>query len=396
MSDGPIVAPPRLPDRGWRVAHSTRAVTAALTRDGQRVRFVGGCVRDALLGQEPHDIDIATPDMPEAVMALARQAGLRVVPTGIDHGTVTVIAEHHPIEVTTLRRDVETDGRHAVVAFTDDWAADAARRDFTINALYADPDGTLFDPVGGHADLIAGRVRFIGDPAARLAEDYLRALRFFRFHARFARGPADAAALDAIRAACGRLDRLSGERVRAELLKILALPKAVEAVALMIEGGVLPALLPAARDTARLARLVAGGDGDDALLRLASLLPDDPDVGRAVAGRLKLSNAERGRLSAALEPLAADPDLRRLIYRAGRRRALDRALLEGQVDLAARLEAAEVPDFPLRGADLLTLGIPNGTKVGQMLAAIETWWLDGGLTAGHDACLAEARRRLNG
>ncbi|RJF87880.1 CCA tRNA nucleotidyltransferase [Oleomonas cavernae] len=395
-SDGPTVAPLRLPEGGWREARWTRAVVAALTGDGQRVRFVGGCVRDALLGLEPFDVDIATPDTPQTVMALARRAGLHVVPTGIDHGTVTVIADHHPLEVTTLRRDVETDGRHAVVAFTDDWAADAARRDFTINALYADPDGTLFDPVGGHHDLLAGRVRFIGDPAARLAEDYLRALRFFRFHARFAQGPADGAAVAAIRAARDRLDRLSSERVRAELFKILALPQAVATIALMIEVGVLPALLPAARNQARLARLIAAGDGGDALLRLASLLPDRPGAGREVAERLKMSNADRDRLCAALDPLAPDPDLRRLIHRAGRRRAVDRALLDAQPDLARRLDIIKVPAFPLRGADLVKLGVPAGPAMGELLAAVEAWWLDGGLAADHDACLAEARRRLNG
>ncbi|PWR22724.1 hypothetical protein DKG74_12610 [Zavarzinia aquatilis] len=387
--------PARLPPGGWRQSAPVAAVVAALSAGGACCRFVGGCVRDALLGEVPADIDIATPLEPKAVMARARAAGLKAVPTGIDHGTVTVIADHVPVEVTTLRRDVETDGRHATVAYTGDWREDAARRDFTINALYADPDGALFDPVGGLADLAAGRVRFIGDAKARLAEDYLRALRFFRFHARFAQCPADAAALGAIAAARAELTRLSAERVAAELLKTLALPRAAEAVGLMADCGVLAVLLPEAADGARLARLLPLSG--DPLLRLAALLPGLPLVGAEVAGRLRLSNAQKARLSAALVAEALPDDaagLRRLIALHGRQAAEDRALLAGDPVLAARIAALDVPDFPLKGGDLLALGLAPGPAVSALMKVLLDWWLAQDPPPLREACLLEARRRL--
>ncbi len=388
--------PARLPPGGWRQSAPVAAVVAALTAEGAPCRFVGGCVRDALLGEVPADIDIATPLDPRAVIRQARAAGLKAVPTGIDHGTVTVIADHVPVEVTTLRRDVETDGRHATVAFTDDWHEDAARRDFTINALYADPDGTLFDPVGGLADLAAGRVRFIGEAKARLAEDYLRALRFFRFHARFAEGPADAAALAAITAARQELTRLSAERVAAELLKTLALPRAPEAIAQMANCGVLAVLLPEAEGGGeRLVRLMPLSD--DPLLRLAALLPGQPLTGAAVAGRLRLPNAQKARLAAALVPDALPGEaagLRRVITRHGRQAALDRALLAGDGALAARISALGVPEFPLKGGDLLALGLAPGPVVSRTMKDLLDWWLAQDPPPGREACLSEARRRL--
>ncbi len=386
--------PDVLPAGGFRDWPSVTMVVAALTAQGTAVRFVGGCVRDALLGHEPNDIDIATPDQPQVVMALAREAGLRVVPTGIDHGTVTVIADHQPVEVTTLRHDVETDGRRAVVAFTDDWAADALRRDFTINALYADPDGRLHDPVGGLADLAARHVRFIGRAADRLAEDYLRALRFFRFHARFAEGPPDGEALAAIADCRQALTRLSAERIASEVLKILALPRALEAVGLMRDCGVLAVILPEAADFARLER---HAEGADALLRLAALLPDEPEVGKALANRLRLSKAQGARLAGALTPLSiagGDACLRRLIHVAGRQAVADRAVLQERDTLSARIAALDVPEFPLRGADLLAAGVPGDPAVGRLLAELEDWWLDAGLLPDREACLAEMHRRL--
>ena len=387
--------PARLPPGGWRQSAPVEAVVAALSAGGTPCRFVGGCVRDALLGEAPADIDIATPLDPRSVIQCARAAGLKTVPTGIDHGTVTVIANHVPVEVTTLRRDVETDGRHATVAFTDDWQEDAARRDFTINALYAEPDGTLFDPVGGLADLAAGRVRFIGEAKARLAEDYLRALRFFRFHARFAQGPADAAALAAITAARQDLTRLSAERVAAELLKTLALPRAAEAIGLMADCGVLAVLLPEAEGGERLARLLPLSG--DPLLRLAALLPARPLVGAAVAGRLRLSNAQKARLAAALvaDTLPDDPaGLRRLITLHGRQAVEDRALLAGDPALAARICALDVPDFPLKGGDLLALGLAPGPAVSRLMKDLLDWWLAQDPPPPREACLVEARRRL--
>ncbi|WP_268967219.1 CCA tRNA nucleotidyltransferase [Zavarzinia marina] len=388
--------PDRLPPGGWRDAEAVRAVVAALTAGGTPVRFVGGCVRDALLGEAPADIDIATPDPPKAVMALARAAGLKALPTGIAHGTVTVVADHQPVEVTTLRHDVETDGRHAVVAFTDDWHADAQRRDFTINALYADPDGTLFDPVGGLADLDAGVVRFIGDAGQRLAEDYLRALRFFRFHARFAKGAADEEALSAIAAAREDLRRLSAERIASELLKTLILPRAALAVDLMEASGVLAVILPEAADTARMRRLAGLGLGDG-LLRLAALLPDEPALGPVIGTRLRLSRAMTARLAAALEPApvpAADEGLRALIHRAGRQAAVDRLTLAGEGARAAHAAAIEVPAFPLKGADAAALGLARGPEMGARLRAVEDWWLAEGLRPDRAACLSRLREDL--
>ncbi|WP_367183013.1 CCA tRNA nucleotidyltransferase, partial [Ferrovibrio sp.] len=234
------------------VAEPTRRVMAALGAGGATVRFVGGCVRDAILGLRPDDIDLATPETPDVVIKRLQKAKLKAVPTGMAHGTVTAVAPPGTFQVTTLRRDIATDGRHAEVLFGTDWAEDAQRRDFTINALYADVDGRLHDFTGGRADLAAGIVRFIGDPGRRVAEDYLRVLRFFRFHARFAKGEPDSASLAACAAAKDRLGRLSGERVRDELLKILALPNAAAALRLMEQSGVLQALLPEARfDAAR-------------------------------------------------------------------------------------------------------------------------------------------------
>lgn len=384
--------PDRLPDAGWRLSAPVRAVVAALTDGAGPVRFVGGCVRDALLGLEPQDIDIATVDRPDRVMELARAAGLGVVPTGLAHGTVTVIADRQPVEVTTLRHDLETDGRHATVAFTDDWAADAARRDFTINAIYADPDGRLFDPVGGRADLAAGRVRFIGSAEDRLTEDYLRALRFFRFHARFARGPADAAAIAAIRKHRDGLRRLSAERVASELLKILGLARAPETIDLMRAAGVLDVILPEAGFD-RLSRVHEVGAGDGLLL-LAALLPDEPAVARAVAQRLRLSRAEAGRLAAAVEPVALSGDRRALVYRRGRQAVQDRLLLTGRAVEAAALATLEIPVFPIKGADLVALGAPKGPALGKALAAVEDWWLAAGLAPDREACLTEARQRL--
>ena len=252
-----MTQPDRIIPPDWMTAAPTRALLAALGAGGAPVRFVGGCVRDAILGLRPADIDIATPESPDQVIRRLEKAKLKAVPTGLEHGTVTAVVPPATFQVTTLRRDVATDGRHATVAFGTDWAEDAARRDFTINALYADAEGRLYDFTDGRADLAAGLVRFIGDPAQRVAEDYLRVLRFFRFHARFGNGAPDAAAIAACSAAADRLDRLSGERVRDELLKILILPNAADALALMQQSGVLTAILPQARlDVATLSRLV--------------------------------------------------------------------------------------------------------------------------------------------
>lgn len=407
----------RLNDAAWRDDPAVTRIVAALTAAGQTVRFVGGCVRDALLGLVPADVDLATPDPPDQVMRLAAAAGLGVAPTGLAHGTVTVIAAHRPVEVTTLRRDVSTDGRRATVAFTDDWAADAARRDFTINALYAEPDGTVIDLVGGLDDLDRGCVRFIGAAEARIAEDYLRILRFFRFHGRFGRGAPDPAALAAIGARLDGLARLSAERVRDEVLKGLALDQAAAVVALMAATGVLVRLLPEASFQARLAALVAierqMGEAD-ALRRLVALLDPDPLAVAAVVRRLKLSNADQRRAVEAAKPVPGlDPalprvQLRRQLYRLGRVRAGDLARLAwagreaaGQPQdaavwqrLLARIEGFERPALPLTGDDLMASGVPAGPRLGALLGQIERWWLARDMAPDRAACLAELQSRL--
>jgi poly(A) polymerase len=266
----------RIDPPSWAAERVVAAVLAALGADGAVVRFVGGCVRDTLLARPIGDIDIATPDPPDTVLTLLEAAAIKAVPTGIAHGTITAVVPPRHFEITTLRRDVETFGRHARVAFTDDWAADAARRDFTMNALFLDAAGRVFDPVGGLADLRAGRVRFVGDAAARIREDVLRLLRFYRFHAHYGRGAPDAAARRACRELSALLPGLSGERVATELFKLLAAPDPVPTIDLMAEDGVLAVLLPEARRRDRLAGLVVLEDAADPLRRLAALLVADP------------------------------------------------------------------------------------------------------------------------
>jgi len=362
-------------------------------------RVVGGAVRDALLGQDVHDIDLATPMQPDAVIAALHAAGLKSAPTGLAHGTVTAIAHHRGFEVTTLRCDVATDGRHATVAFTEDWRADAARRDFTINALSLNPDGDVFDYFAGIPDLHAGRVRFVGDATTRIREDYLRILRFFRFHARFGRGEPDAAALAAIAANLGGIARLSVERIWSELRRILAALDPVATVNLMARLGVLPAIIPEGADPARLAAPHAAGAPPDPILRLAALLTGDT---ARVATRLKLSNAERDRLLAlksgpAPAPTDDDDELRRQLAATPNDVLIGRAWLSGSTDpawtqLRARLAAISRPVFALEGRDVLALGIPPGPGVGALLRHVRDWWLSQGCRPDAEACRAELAR----
>ncbi len=392
----------------WMTASATRAVLAALEAGGAPARFVGGCVRDALAGRPIRDIDIATPARPERVVEIIEAAGLKAIPTGIDHGTVTALAEHHPFEITSLREDVETFGRHATVAFTDDWEADAARRDFTFNALSLAPDGRLYDPFEGRADLSAGRVRFVGDPVARIREDYLRILRFFRFHAHYGRIDPDAQTLAAIRAEAAGVDGLSGERLRSEILKLLAAPDPYPSLAAMEEGAVLPRVLPGA-ELAPLGALLVLEKAPDPLLRLAALLPGEEAALRAIAERLRLSNAEKQRLLMLAAP-GLDLSLRspREALRLGAYR-LGREMLEDILLVTAAREGAEAgalaeslerlggwvpPAFPLQGKDLLALGYEAGPALGQTLRALEAWWIDADYSPSREDCLEEARRRL--
>jgi poly(A) polymerase len=378
----------------WMDEAPVPALLAALTRGGIAARFVGGCVRDTVLGRPVKEIDIAVDKPPETVMRALEAADLRVVPTGLKHGTVTAIVKGRPFELTTLRRDVETDGRRAVVAFTDDWLEDAKRRDFTFNAMYADPDGTIWDPFDGRADLLAGRVRFIGDPDQRIAEDHLRILRFFRFYAWFGRSPLDGAGFDACRRNAGSLSSLSAERVAKELLRLLAAPAPADALEAMAEAGALDHWLPEYAGTARLKALIAREDTPDPLRRLAAIVSPPAT---AVAKRLKRSTQQSLRLQLMLEP--AEPgDLenrRAALYRLGTSLFIDRVLLEGPDDWRAALALARTwtpPGLPISGADALALGMKPGPQVGALLDAVERWWIAGDFSADRAACLAELKR----
>lgn len=370
----------------WLNAAPARAVMAALEAEGggDCARFVGGCVRNALLDQPADDIDIATRLTPDRTLAALEAAGLKAVPTGIEHGTVTAVAAGRPFEITTLRRDVATDGRRAVVAFTADWAEDAARRDFGLNALYADAGGGLHDPTGqGLADLAQRRVVFVGDARARIREDYLRILRFFRFHAWYGRGEPDAEGLAACRDERGGLARLSAERLSRELLKLLAAPDPRGAVAAMAGTGVLAEVLPEAVEPTLFGALVPLSD--DPIPRLSALLPTEGGTVEAAARRLRLSNAQRERLVAAAGEAAPDLDpaeARALIYRLGRRAFLDR-LARGRAarpevdasDLMALAETWSPPRLPVGGRDLARLGVAAGPETGRLLKAFEADWI---------------------
>jgi poly(A) polymerase len=350
-------------------------------------RVVGGAVRDALTGRAVVDIDLATSRPPADAMAALRQAGVKVVPTGLGHGTITAVVDGRGFEITTLRLDVETDGRHAVVAFTEDWRLDASRRDFTINAMSMGRDGGLFDYFDGTADLQVGRVRFVGDPPTRIAEDYLRILRFFRFYARYGRVPPDSATLAALRNGIPGLSRLSVERVWMELRRILAAPNPEEAVELMARLGIWVAVLPEAQAASRLAGLPA-----DPVLRLAATLTGDP---LALAARLKMSNEDRERLVRLLgtpSPQGTDADLRRLLADHLPADLIDRTWLDGAADTRRRLSNMARPVFPLEGRDVLTVGVPPGPFVGKLLRDVRRWWLDGGCVADRAACMAELAR----
>jgi poly(A) polymerase len=397
-------------------APATTAVLDALEAAGGAdcARFVGGCVRNAVIGKPIADIDLATTLTPEAVTKALRSAGVRAVPTGIEHGTVTAVYRGQPIEVTTLRRDVETDGRRAVVAFTTDWREDARRRDFTLNSLYASRDGTIFDPTGhGAADARAGRIVFVGDPELRLREDHLRSLRFFRFLAWYGRGEPDAAAIAAITKLKDKVASLAAERISAELLKLLAAEDPRAAVRLMQATGVLAVVLPGPLDLDRLDALVAIETrlGEtDALARLAALSPDDPAEAVRMAGRLRLSNAERDRLAAALTPAPqigpelSPPAARAMIYRLGGQAFRDRTKLnwaaaggapaDGWRRLLAIAEGWTPPVLPVDGADVLAAGAPKGPGVGEALRAIEAWWIEGDFTADRQAALVKLKEWL--
>lgn len=357
-------------------------------------RMVGGAVRDMLAGREVADVDFAVPFTPAQVMARAKAAGLKTVPTGLAHGTVTIMAGGCCYEVTSLRRDIETDGRHAVVAFTDDWEADAARRDFTINAMSAARDGTVYDYFAGREDLAVGRVRFVGAPDLRITEDYLRILRFFRFFARYGRGEADAAAVTAISGLREGVLGLSAERVWSEMKKILQAPDPVPALRLMARTGVLPLVLPGAEVDRLVVELPV-----DPLLRLAAIWRGDV---AAFAARWRLSTAEAERLMGlmvpnGLRPADEDVTLRRALAEEPAAVLMDRTWLAGGAGvewaaLRGRLAQMARPVFPLQGRDLVAAGVAPGPEMGAALREIRAWWLAGGCVADAAACRARVKQ----
>lgn len=362
-------------------------------------RFVGGCVRNAVLGAPIDDVDIATVLTPEAVVKALRAAGLKSVLTGMEHGTVTAISERQPFEITTLRRDVSTDGRRATVAFTDDWAEDAARRDFRLNALYADAGGLILDPTGeGYEDALAGRIVFVGEPEQRIREDYLRILRFYRFFAWYGRGAPDAAAVEACTALAEGVEQLSAERVSKELLKLLAAPDPRAAVRLMDQAGVLGRVAPQPESLTLFEAMV--GVSADPVLRLSALLPDEAEAVRAAALKLRLSNAQRDRLVEAvaerIDPAMSEAETRAAIWRAGRQAVEDRLYRAwasgadaGVVQrLLALATAWTPPKLPVGGKDLARLGLQPGPETGRLLKAFEDGWIaDDFPDHGHEARL---------
>ncbi|HEX2590414.1 MAG TPA: CCA tRNA nucleotidyltransferase [Rhizomicrobium sp.] len=379
----------------WMRSAEVQAVLAAL---GGEARFVGGAVRNALMNRPIDDVDLATPLTPDVVMQKLRAADINAVPTGIEHGTVTAVTNGQTFEVTTLRRDVSTDGRRAVVAFTTDWKEDASRRDFTMNALYANTDGELFDYFGGLDDLKARHVRFIGDATQRIREDYLRILRLFRFHAWYGTGEIDAEALRASAAEKAGLAQLSGERISKEMLKLLAADEPVPVLRVMAASGILSEVLPGELNFTRLEKLAAN-DADafltpDPLLRLVALLPSDPAAAEALAARWRLSNAQSDRLTdvaGAREKIVSYlsvKEVRRLLYRLGPARMRDRLYIKWAEDpkvgnvmqwralIAMADDHWPKPQFPLTGRDVMLAGVPQGPLVGEIMKEVEDWWID--------------------
>ena len=388
--------PPSLARAAWLTSPEIQAVLAALKDSGHTARIVGGAVRNALMGQPVKDIDIATTATPAQTMEAARASGLKTIETGLAHGTVTVIANHTPFEVTTLRRDTETDGRHARVEFTSDWAQDASRRDFTINALYCDGDGTIFDPLDGYADITQRKVRFIVRPEDRIREDYLRILRFFRFTAEYAGGAPDAPGYEASVALRDGVSNLSGERRRAELLRILVTPRAPGITALMDESGILDRALGKEGNPLLLARIAAletaGETPPDAVLRLGAVGLTRPGDAQALRNSLKLSSQDYERLARmalpdrAFDPAANEIDAKAIVYRHGALAFRDGVMLAWARSDADELDGVwferlsltqrwQAPELPVRGTDVLALGVPAGPEVGRILSAFEDWWI---------------------
>ncbi|MEK9904029.1 MAG: CCA tRNA nucleotidyltransferase [Rhodospirillales bacterium] len=379
--------------------HRTQRLLEALAKGGGQTRFVGGAVRDAILGRPIADIDLATTLLPDETMLTLKKAGLIAKPTGIKHGTVTAIVDGRPFEITTLRRDVTTDGRQATVEFTDDWRADAARRDFTINAMSADIDGNIYDYFGGEDDLKAGIVRFVGEAGERVREDYLRILRFFRFHAWYGHSDPDPDSIRAIAAGIDGLVHVSAERIRTEFFRLLSAPSITNTLEAMSLSGVLEVLLgEPPKNIAAIETLP-----QDPVLRLAALVPGSSDIG----DRLRLSNSERANLLALAPPWTTlglqTAEWQKAIYGIGIEVFVQRAHLEaldGRASLLeARLELAQswkTPVFPVKGSDLIKLGLTPGPAVTLLLNKLENRWIDAGFSTNREALLASAKEEIDG
>jgi tRNA nucleotidyltransferase/poly(A) polymerase len=410
----------------WLANKHLQALLAALSTDGEEARVVGGAIRNTLLGQKVADIDIATTTLPEETMRRAESLGYKAVPTGIDHGTITVVAAGKPYEVTTLRADLETDGRRAKVAFGRDWKADAERRDFTINALYARADGTVIDEVGGLNDIETRTLRFIGDAETRIREDYLRILRFFRFFAWYGSGRPETEGLKACSRLKDGLTGLSKERVWEEMKKLLSAPDPSRALLWMRQTGVLTLILPESEKWGidAIHGLVSTeqdlGWVPDPLLRLMSIVPPDAVRMEEVGKRLKMSNAERARLEAwaraeTVKPELSDQALKKMIYRGSKQAVLDRVRLAyaaareqaagddkamiragGFSRLLETTESYEAPVFPVTGSDLLALGIEKGPALGKLLQSLESFWVDSGFKLDRDTLLEKVTRDRKG
>ncbi|WP_313593054.1 CCA tRNA nucleotidyltransferase [Agrobacterium cavarae] len=410
--------------QSWFSKPGLQRIFSLLNADGGEARVVGGAVRNALMGLPVGDIDMATTLPPQDVVERAKEAGIKAVPTGIDHGTVTLVVDGEGYEVTTLRRDVTTDGRHAEVAFGTDWKEDAKRRDLTINALYADASGEVIDLIGGLADIETKTVRFIGDAATRIAEDHLRILRFFRFFAYYGSGRPDADGLRASARAKDKLSTLSAERVWSEMKKLLSADDPSRALLWMRQAGVLAQILPETEkwgiDSIHglVATEQALGWKPDHMLRLASIIPPDAERVTALSSRLRMSKNEAARLdqwakAPAVDPSLAETALDRLLYRQGVegvKTRLKLALSSARADMSAgeaamqkiaklstllaRAEKFDKPSFPISGADVLAAGLPAGPQVGEVLGELEAAWVDGNFAADRETLLARLVTKL--
>lgn len=398
----------QLESQPWMEAVETRRVMEALSKQGQDVRFVGGCVRDALVGREIKDIDIATPDLPEKVITLLESAGIKAIPTGIDHGTITAVCNHKIFEITTLRLDVDTDGRHATVAFTDDWVEDAARRDLTINALSSNLDGKVYDPFGGVSDLREKHVRFVGDAVTRIEEDALRLLRFFRFQAWYGGADIDAVGLDAARKKTSMLQGLSSERIHSEVMRLLASPDPGPVLKCMLENDIFAAFLPEVVTIDIFEAFIKLEGRCDPLVRLVALIMGcHKDTILSIPDRLRFSTAEKQHFLSLVKPAyninskIDDATFRESIYRIGSELVSDLLRLsmaksgedfgdEKALKLSRKIENWKPVFFPLQGRDLIKAGLNPGPQMGRLLKNTEQWWIDQAFEPDYDQCLAYA------